>query len=58
MARGLEAAGYSTWYFERDVLPAGTHRRTWNAAGLPSGVYFCYLEAGALKLTRKIAIHR
>jgi len=25
MARGLEAAGYSTWYFERDVLPGASY---------------------------------
>jgi hypothetical protein len=25
MARGLEAAGYSTWYFERDVVPGTSY---------------------------------
>ncbi len=25
MQQGLEAAGYSTWFFERDMLPGTSH---------------------------------
>jgi len=25
IASGLQAAGYSTWYFERDVLPGASY---------------------------------
>lgn len=32
MARGLEAAGYSTWFYERDALPGKPHRLQTRAA--------------------------
>jgi hypothetical protein len=38
--------------------PKGTHRVTWNAAGLPSGIYFCRITAGAFTATRKMCLLR
>jgi hypothetical protein len=35
---------------------AGTHRVTFDASGLPSGVYFARLEAGEQTLVQKIAL--
>ena len=37
---------------------AGTHNITWDAAGLPSGMYFYRLEAGGLVQTRKLVLLR
>jgi hypothetical protein len=37
---------------------AGEHRATWNPAGLPSGVYFIRLQAGARTATAKAALVR
>jgi hypothetical protein len=37
-------------------LPAGRYVRTFNASGLPSGVYIYRLEAGAYKETRKLLL--
>lgn len=34
--------------------PAGTYKETWNAANLPSGVYFYQLSAGNYNATRKL----
>jgi hypothetical protein len=38
--------------------PAGSYRMTWNASGIPSGVYFYRLEAGGLVETRKLVLVR
>jgi photosystem II stability/assembly factor-like uncharacterized protein len=37
-------------------LQAGEHRITWNAAGIPSGVYFCRLRAGSFTETKKFIL--
>ena len=37
-----------------DELPAGTYARQWNAAALPSGVYFYRLQAGSFIETKKL----
>ncbi len=41
-----------------ESLPAGTHRREWNAAGLPSGVYFARLMTGSAVETRRLMLLR
>jgi hypothetical protein len=35
---------------------AGTHRTTWDASGMPSGVYFCQLQAGGSIVTRAMTL--
>jgi hypothetical protein len=41
---------------ERKAL--GSYRISWDAGGLPSGVYFSSLEAGGQRLTRRMALVR
>ena len=38
--------------------PAGTHQVHFDAAGLPSGVYFYRLSAGSFSATRKLMLVR
>jgi hypothetical protein len=35
---------------------AGSHQATWDASGLPSGLYFCRMQAGAFTATRKMML--
>lgn len=37
-------------------LSAGHHSRTWDTAGLTSGVYFARLQAGSFRATRKLML--
>jgi L-ascorbate metabolism protein UlaG (beta-lactamase superfamily) len=39
-----------------EKLAAGRYSREWNAAEIPSGVYFCRLNAGSFSQTRKIIL--
>jgi len=39
-------------------LTAGVHDVTWNAIGIPSGLYFCRLDAGTLRATSKVLVRR
>ncbi|MEJ2616587.1 MAG: T9SS type A sorting domain-containing protein, partial [Ignavibacteriaceae bacterium] len=36
--------------------PAGTYEVTWNAANLPSGVYFYQIKAGSYTATKKLLL--
>ena len=36
--------------------PAGTYEITWNAANLPSGVYFYQLKTGSYTATKKLLL--
>lgn len=38
------------------VFPAGEHGIVWNAAGMPSGVYFCRITAGGHTDTKKMLL--
>ena len=40
------------------TLSAGHHRVEWNAAGFPSGVYICRLDAASQSATRKFVLLR
>jgi hypothetical protein len=40
--------------FVNEEKPAGTYELTWNAANLPSGVYFYQLRAGDFKQIKNI----
>jgi hypothetical protein len=37
-------------------IPAGVHSATWDAAGMPSGVYFCRLTAGTFHAMKKMLL--
>ncbi|MEJ2495102.1 MAG: YCF48-related protein [Ignavibacteriaceae bacterium] len=39
-----------------EVKPIGTYELTWNAANLPSGVYFYQLKAGKFVMTKKMIL--
>lgn len=39
-------------------LSAGTHTREWNAANMPSGIYFYRLQAGTFSETKKLVLLR
>jgi hypothetical protein len=36
--------------------PAGTYTQQWNAANLPSGIYFYRLQAGTYTETKKLVL--
>ena len=38
------------------IRDAGTHQASWDASGLPSGIYFCRLEAGSFQQTQKLVL--
>jgi hypothetical protein len=39
-----------------EKLSAGSYSRQWNAANMPSGIYFCRLQAGSLTQTKKLIL--
>ncbi len=39
-----------------EELPAGNHSRQWNAVNIPSGVYFCRLQASGYLETKKLIL--
>lgn len=41
-----------------EKLRAGTYSRTWNAEGLPGGVYFYRLQAGSSTETKRLLLLR
>jgi phosphatidylserine/phosphatidylglycerophosphate/cardiolipin synthase-like enzyme len=41
-----------------ETMYAGTYSMDWNAAGLPSGVYFMRLNAGSFETTKKLILNR
>ena len=50
----FDALGREVAVLVTKELAAGTYSRQWNAAGLPSGVYFYQIQAGAFVETRKL----
>ena len=54
----FDALGREVSVLIAEELAAGTHTRQWNAAGLPSGVYFCRLNADSFTETKKIVLLR
>ena len=39
-----------------EEVPAGTHKTTWDASGLPSGVYFVRMNADAFTATKRMVL--
>ena len=50
--RVYDVLGQEVTLLSNKVVPPGEHSVNWDAAGLPSGVYFINLEAGKTVLTR------
>ena len=53
-----DAIGREVQTLVNDMMPAGNHKVVFNAAGLPSGVYFYRLEAGGQVQTRQMLLLR
>lgn len=56
--RVFDALGNEVSVLVHEQLPAGTYSERWNAEGLPDGVYFYRLEAGAFSETKKLILLR
>ena len=54
----FDALGREVSMLASEELRAGTHTRQWNAAALPSGVYFYRLQAGSFTETKKLLLLR
>jgi outer membrane protein assembly factor BamB len=52
----FDALGREVSTLVSEELPAGTHTRQWNAADLPSGIYFYRLHAGSFSDTKKLLL--
>lgn len=52
-----DALGKTVVVLIDDVVPAGTHRVTWDVErGTPSGVYFYTLESSSSAVTRSVVL--
>jgi hypothetical protein len=51
-----DAAGRPVQTLAAGRRPAGRYSATWDAAGVPAGIYFCTLEAGRSRVTRKVIL--
>jgi hypothetical protein len=54
----FDALGREVSNLVSEELSAGTYSRQWNAAALPSGVYFYRLQAGQYTETKKMILLR
>jgi hypothetical protein len=54
----FDALGRETASILSEEISAGSYTQQWNANGLPSGVYFYRLKAGAFTQTRKLVLLR
>ncbi len=54
--RIFDVAGREVAMLADQRLSAGHHSRTWDTAGLTSGVYFIRLQAGSFSVTRKLLL--
>ena len=52
----FDALGRQVSVLVADELPAGTYSRRWDAAGMPSGVYFYRLQAGEYLETKTMVL--
>jgi len=56
--RVYDILGREVAVLANEVKPAGRYTVIWNAANMPSGVYFCRLTAGEFSQTRKVMLLR
>ena len=56
--RVFDAMGRQVATLVSEELSAGNYSRQWNAAGMPSGVYFYRLQAGSFTETKKLVLLR
>lgn len=54
----FDILGREVEIFVNEVKHPGTYTVTWDAAGLPSGIYICRLSAGSFVQTRKLVLLR
>jgi hypothetical protein len=54
----FDALGREVSTLVSEELAAGSYSRQWNAAQLPSGVYFYRLHAGAFVETKKLILQK
>jgi N-acetylneuraminic acid mutarotase len=54
--RVIDLLGREVATLVSEEKPAGTYKLTWNAAKLPSGVYFYQLKAGSYTATKKLLL--
>ena len=52
----FNSLGQRVSLLEDQKLPAGDYRQEWNAATLPSGTYFCRLQADRLVQSKKVLL--
>lgn len=52
----LDLLGREVAVLVNEERPAGVSRATWDASGMPSGIYFSRLTAGELSQTRKLIL--
>lgn len=53
-----DAAGRAVSTLADGFLPAGEHQLRWDAAGLPSGVYYCRIRSGSMTSSQPMMLVR
>jgi hypothetical protein len=56
--RIFDTAGRVVSHLLDDHLPAGVHSNEWDGGGIPSGIYFCRLQAGDFTDVKKMILLR
>ena len=54
--RVYDVLGRNVATLANEVMEAGMHMVQWNAAGMPSGVYYCVMDAGSFHSTQKMLL--
>ncbi len=54
--RVFDLLGREVAMLVNEVKPAGSYRVSWNAAGMPSGVYFYRLSAGETQIVKRMVL--
>jgi hypothetical protein len=54
----FDLIGRETAIIVSEEMSAGNYSKRWNAVGMPSGIYFCRLQAGSFTETKKFVLLR